>query len=148
MAIRWSRWRGSSTIGEPLLLILHIGYGWLVLGLLLVGLNGLFDIVPSTAALHALTVGAVGTMTLAVMTRASLGHTGRPLSAGPGTRTIYVLITLAAVSRVLAPLAGGQAELVLLLAVAAWSGAFGLFVVLYGGPLARPRVAGDAARPI
>ncbi len=148
VAIRWSRWRGARTIREPLLLILHLGYGWLALGLLLLGLNGLVDALPATAALHALTVGAVGTMTLAVMSRASLGHTGRPLTAGPGTKAIYVLITLAAALRVLSPLAGGSAELVLSLAGISWSAAFGLFAILYGGPLTRPRVTGDAATPI
>jgi uncharacterized protein involved in response to NO len=86
--LRLSRWRGTHTIREPLLLILHVGYGWLALGLLLLGLNGLYGMLPVTAALHALTVGAIGTMTLAVMTHASLGHTGRPLVAGPGTKTI------------------------------------------------------------
>jgi uncharacterized protein involved in response to NO len=85
-------------------------------------------------------------MTLAVMTRASLGHTGRPLLAGPGTKTIYVLITLAAIVRILSPLAGERMELTLWLAGAAWSGAFGLFVILYGAALARP--PGAAARPI
>jgi uncharacterized protein involved in response to NO len=148
VALRLSRWRGARTLREPLLLILHVGYGWLALGLLLLGANGLAALLPATAALHALTVGAIGTMTLAVMTRASLGHTGRPLSAGPGTRTIYALITLAAVLRVLSPLAGDRVALVLWLAGAAWSGAFGLFAVLYGGVLARPRARADAARAI
>jgi uncharacterized protein involved in response to NO len=148
LALRLSRWRGAKTAAEPLLLILHLGYGWLVLGLLLLGINGLMDILPATAALHALTVGAVGTMTLAVMTRASLGHTGRPLSAGPGTKAIYVLITLAAVLRILSPLAGDSAETVLTLAGTAWSAAFGLFVILYGPPLARPRLQAQAAKPI
>ena len=147
-ASRLSRWRGLSVAREPLLLILHLGYAWLALGLLLLGLNRLVELLPPTAALHALTVGAVGTMTLAVMSRASLGHTSRPLSIGPGTKTIYVLITMAAVLRVLSPLAGDHTELVLSLAGAAWSGAFGLFAVLYGGPLARPRVQGDSAKPI
>jgi uncharacterized protein involved in response to NO len=148
VATRWSRWRGARTLREPLLLILHLGYGWLALGLLLLGLDGLTDVLPATAALHALTVGAVGTMTLAVMSRAALGHTGRPLTAGPGTKAIYVLITLAAVLRVLSPLAGQSAELVLSLAGTSWSAAFGLFAILYGGPLTQPRVTGDMARPI
>jgi uncharacterized protein involved in response to NO len=88
VALRLSRWRGLHTVREPLLLILHFGYGWLALGLLFLGLNGLTEMLPATASLHALTVGAVGTMTLAVMTRASLGHTGRPLAAGPATKAI------------------------------------------------------------
>jgi uncharacterized protein involved in response to NO len=130
------------------LLVLHVGYGWLSLGLLLLGLSRLLNILPPTAAVHALTAGAVGTMTLAVMTRASLGHTGRPLRAGLGTRTIYVLITLAAVLRVLSPLAGDEADFALWLAGMAWTAAFGLFAACYGGPLVRPRVGDDAARPI
>lgn len=129
-------------------MILHIGYFWIVLGLLLLGLNGIFDVLPPSAALHALTAGGVGTMTLAVMTRASLGHTGRPLAARPGTKTIYALVTIAAVLRVLAPLAGDAMTLVLEFAGAAWTGAFGLFAILYGGVLARPRAEAGAARPI
>lgn len=148
VSLRLSRWYGSKTIREPLVLILHVGYGWFAFGLLLLGFNGIDEILPSTAALHVLTVGAVGTMTLAVMTRASLGHTGRPLTAGPGTKAIYVLVTIAAVLRVLSPLAANQAILVLILAGASWSAAFGLFAILYGRILMRPRVQGDGAKPI
>lgn len=148
MALRLSRWRGFKTAGEPLLLILHLGYGWLALGLLLLGVNGFVPVLPATAALHALTVGAVGTMTLAVMTRASLGHTGRPLTAGPGTQVIFLLITLAAALRVLSPLAGEQEVLALALGGAAWSAAFGLFAVLYGRALASPRAKSGTAKPI
>ncbi|HWB49513.1 MAG TPA: NnrS family protein [Stellaceae bacterium] len=148
VALRLSRWRGSRTAAEPLLLILHIGYGWLALGLLLLGANGLADLLPATAALHALTVGAVGTMTLAVMTRATLGHTGRPLSAGPATKAIYGLVTIAAVLRILSPLAGAETAPVLWAAGASWSGAFGLFALFYGVALVRPRIVAAASRPI
>ena len=147
-ALRLWRWRGYATAGEPLLLILHIGYFWIVLGLILLGSNGLFGFLPPSAALHALTAGGVGTMTLAVMTRASLGHTGRPLMAGRGTNAIYLLVTLAAVLRVVAPLAGDAMLTVLDLAGAAWTLAFGLFALLYGSALARPRAQTGAARPI
>src|SRR5262249_52582567 len=99
-------------------------------------------------ALHALTAGAIGIMTLAVMTRASLGHTGRPLVAGHGTKTIYVRVTLAALLRLLAPLGGTHYVLLLTAAGAAWSGAFGLFVLLYAHPLALPRVKDGTGRPI
>ena len=148
VALRLSRWRGLHTVPEPLLLILHIGYAWLALGLLLLALNGILEIVSPAAALHALTVGAIGTMTLAVMTRASLGHTGRPLSAGPATKAIYGLITLAALLRILTPLAGDLTEFALWLAGAAWSCAFGLFAVFYGLVLVRPRVPDEISRPI
>ena len=148
VALRLSRWRGLHTVAEPLLLILHIGYGWLALGLLLLGLDGLTGMLPASAALHALTVGAVGTVTLAVMTRASLGHTGRPLSAGPVTKAIYGLITAAALLRLLSPFAGDRIELALWVAGTAWSCAFGLFAVFYGVVLVRPRVRDEIARPI
>ena len=148
LALRLVRWRGAGTLREPLLWVLHLGYFWLALGFLLLGFDGIFPVMPQTTALHALTVGAIGTMTLAVMTRASLGHTGRPLTAGPGTTTIYALVTAATLLRLFAPLASGQYLLVLSLAGAAWSGAFGLFFVLYLPPLARPRVKDAAARAI
>ena len=137
---RLARWRGFATWREPLLWVLHLGYGWLALGFILLALSGAAVMLPETAALHALTAGAIGTMTLAVMTRASLGHTGRPLAANPGTTAIYVLVTFAAVLRLVAPLAKAHYLLVLTLAGAAWSGAFGLFVLVYARPLTLPRL--------
>jgi len=140
LGARLARWRGGATMREPLVWVLHLGYGWLSLGFLLLAFNGFVPLLPSTTALHALTVGAIGTMTLAVMTRATLGHTGRTLAAGPGTTTIYALVTLAAILRLLAPLAPTDYVLVLSLAGAAWSGAFALFALLYARPLALPRL--------
>jgi uncharacterized protein involved in response to NO len=133
LAVRLARWRGLRTVREPLLFILHLGYAWLALGLICLGLDG------SSAALHALTVGAIGTMTLAVMTRASLGHSGRALVADAATRAIYLLITLAAVLRILSPVAGAQAVLVTSLAGVAWSAAFATFAIHYGRILIAPR---------
>lgn len=131
-ALRLSRWRGLATLREPLLAIVHLGYAWLAFGLALLGLNGFFGWLPPSAGVHALAVGAIGTMTLAVMTRASLGHTGRPLHAGRGTSAIYLFVTLAAVLRVAAPLSGAQVALMTSLAGFAWSAAFTLFALLYG----------------
>ena len=112
--------------------MLHLGYGWLAAGFALLGLAALTGALPESAALHALTAGAIGTMILAVMTRATLGHTGQALQAGTGTTAIYLLVTASAVLRVAAPLLGaGQSE-VLLAGGLAWIGAFGLFVALYG----------------
>ena len=148
VAVRLARWRGLATVREPLLVVLHVGYAWLSCGLLLLAFNGLWALMPASDAVHALTIGAVGTMTLAVMTRASLGHTGRPLAAGPGTKAIFLLITAAALLRLAVALSGGRTELLLWLAGLAWSGAFGLFALFYGRPLSRPRVSGTAAPPI
>uniref|UniRef100_A0A8J4HA23 Short-chain dehydrogenase n=1 Tax=Acidicaldus sp. TaxID=1872105 RepID=A0A8J4HA23_9PROT len=144
LALRLRRWRGWATWREPLLFALHLGYGWLACGFLILGLGGFLPWLPQTTALHALTIGAIGTMTLAVMTRATLGHSGRPLTAGAGTTGIYTLVTLAALIRLSAPLAGAQYLLALALAGAAWSAAFALFAVLYGPLFIRPRARGSA----
>ena len=87
-------------------------------------------------------------MTLAVVTRASLGHSGRPLSAGPVAKADYGLITIATLLRILSPLTGNRIDLALWVAGAAWSCAFGLFAVFYGLVLVRPRVRDEIARPI
>jgi uncharacterized protein involved in response to NO len=148
VSLRLVRWRGQATLREPLLTILHIGYGWLALGFLLLAANSFVPMLPTTTALHALTVGTIGTMTLAVMTRASLGHTGRPLIAGPGTISIYVLITLAAVLRLIAPLSAAHYILLLTVAGTAWSAAFGFFVLFYAPALMQPRIKDGSGQPI
>lgn len=129
-AVRLVRWRGGGTLREPLLSILHLGYAWLPIGLAALGAAA-WRPELQTAALHALTVGGMGTMILAVMTRASLGHTGQRLTAGPGTVLVYVLVLVAALARIAAPfLEAGQMG-ALDLAAAAWIAAFALFTVLY-----------------
>ena len=91
---RLSRWYGWLTWREPLVLILHLGYGWLVVFLFALGGASLGWGLPIADAVHALTTGAVGVMTLAIMTRASLGHTGRPLHASLLTVVIYILVNM------------------------------------------------------
>ena len=136
---RLLRWRGMWTAQEPILLVLHIGYLWLVVSLALLGVSALTPsyLAPSTA-LHALTAGAIGTMTLAVMTRASLGHTGREIKAGGATLAIYVLVNMGALLRVAAPLFPGDYLNALTLSGIVWSAAFALFVLSYGPILLRP----------
>ncbi|SLN75759.1 NnrS family protein [Oceanibacterium hippocampi] len=129
---RVARWQGKATGPEALLWVLHVGYLWIPVGLLLLGLAAILSAVPQSAGLHALAVGAVGTMTLAVMTRATLGHSGRPLTAGRGTIVVYVAILLAAVTRVGAALLPDAYDLLLAVAGCAWIVAFLGFVVLYG----------------
>jgi uncharacterized protein involved in response to NO len=133
------RWRGRATAAEPLLLFLHIGYAWLVLGTAFLGLAVLGVNLPESAAIHALTVGAAGTMILAVMTRATRGHTGRDQTADRRTSAIYVLITFAAISRVAAEFAGGWLMPLLVVSAAFWIGAFGPFLLCYGPMLLGPR---------
>jgi uncharacterized protein involved in response to NO len=142
LGLRLSRWRGHATSGEPLLFVLHVGYGWLALGVLLLGFNGLSGWLPPSAALHALTVGAVGTMIMAVMTRATLGHTGQPLTADRWTVLSYFLVSLAAVLRILSPLAGDVAQSVTIASGFAWSAAFLVFIGRFGPLLVRSRAPG------
>ena len=137
---RLVRWKGWAILAEPLMWVLHLGYAWLVVALILIGLAGLTDIVPATAAIHALTAGAFGTMILAVMTRASLGHTGRELTATPGTTAIFVLITIAAILRVGAPFLNDYVAFTIGISGIAWTAAFGLFTVLYFPVFTQPRI--------
>ncbi|HQY59403.1 MAG: NnrS family protein [Nitrospira sp.] len=136
--VRLMRWYGWLTWREPLVLSLHVGYGWLVLSMLVLGGALLGTGLVKEDAVHALTTGAVGVMTLAVMTRASLGHTGRPRHAGPATMCIYLLVILGAMLRVFGPGTGLPTNLMFGSAGAAWSGAYLLFALVYGPFLLRP----------
>lgn len=132
LAARLFRWRGLATMRDPILLVLHVGYAWLAAALALLGLAVVLpDIVPHTSAVHALTAGAVGTMTLAVMTRASLGHTGRPIVADRYVVGMYGMVSAGAVLRVAAPFAGDWYAHLLVCGGVLWAGAFLLFSVRY-----------------
>ncbi|MBK8176340.1 MAG: NnrS family protein [Rhodospirillales bacterium] len=141
-AIRLTRWCGWRTRRDPLLFVLHVGYAWVPVALVLLALSQANDLVPESAAVHALGAGVFGTMIAAVMTRATLGHTGRPLRAGSSTVALYVLITIAAVARVGATLWLNAADGLLDVSGAAWTGAFVLFIGVYGSALLRPRSDG------
>ena len=139
-AARLARWAGHRTLSDPLVLVLHVAYAFVPVGLLLAGCAALApDRVPVAAAVHAFGVGAIGSMTLAVMTRATLGHTGRDLKANGGTVAIYACIMLAALLRILAAFDSGQDGLIDASA-GLWVAAFLGYAVLYGGMLSRPRL--------
>jgi uncharacterized protein involved in response to NO len=138
-AVRLARWSGIRTLADPLVFILHVGYAWLPLGLTLLGLS-LMNYVPRSAAVHALTAGAMATMILAVMTRASLGHTARELKANAATITLYVLVTVGAVLRVSASLALIDYRVGIDVAGSAWGAALLLFLVAYAPVLWKPRL--------
>lgn len=143
LALRLARWRWLAVRREPILLVLHAGYAWLALSFLMLGGSVLAPgIVPASAALHALTAGAVGTMTLAVMTRASLGHTGREILADGWTVAIYGAVVAGAALRVAAPFLSELHLQLLGTGGALWSGAFLLFAARYGPILCRPRLVG------
>jgi uncharacterized protein involved in response to NO len=136
---RLARWRGWATAAEPLLAILHAGYAWVAFGAALLGASLLSNRVLEAAAIHAFTAGAIGTMVLAVMTRVSRGHTGRPLQSDRATILIYAAITLAGVTRVAAALASGFATPQLSLSALLWIVSFLLFAAAYGPMLVSPR---------
>jgi len=138
-AVRWARWSGWRTYPDPLVLILHVGYLWIPLGLALLGLS-LAGFVPRSAAIHSLTAGAMATMILAVMTRASLGHTGRNLKASPLTVLVYALVTGGALLRVATALGLIDYAVGIDVAGFSWGGAFLLFLVAYAPVLWRPRL--------
>ena len=140
-AWRLARWAGGATLAEPLLFILHIGYGWVVIGVALLGLSLLDVGVPVASAIHALTAGAIGTMILAVMPRVTLGHTGRELTASRATAVIFVLINAATIMRVAASWNIGGMTILLALSGICWIAAFGLFELVYGPMLLTQRPA-------
>lgn len=140
LVVRLARWQGHRTLGEPILLILHVGYAWLALALLMLGGAALPAGLSQNAALHALTAGAIGTMTLAVMTRASLGHTGRAITADRWVIAAYAAVNAGAALRVAAPLSGEWYAQLILSGGVLWSAAFLLFAIRYAPVLWGRRV--------
>jgi uncharacterized protein involved in response to NO len=139
-AARLMRWAGDRTLAEPLVTVLHVGFVFVPAGFALLGAGLLIGDVPlRSAGMHAWTTGAIGLMTLAVMTRATRGHTGQELTAPPSTVVIYGLALAAAVLRIAASLAGPTSLPLMGLAGAAWVGAFSLFALAYGPLLVRRR---------
>jgi uncharacterized protein involved in response to NO len=129
--VRLSRWAGERTFGERLLVILHVGYAFVPLGFVLNGLAAFGAVLPS-AGVHAWMGGGAGVMTLAVMTRATLGHTGQQLTASTTTQAIYAAIIIAALARICAALDGAHSEVLLHIAAFAWVVAFAGFAVSFG----------------
>jgi uncharacterized protein involved in response to NO len=138
--VRLFRWAGERTWREPILFVLHLGYAFVPLGAFILAASILWPrLMPPSGALHAWTTGAMGIMTLAVMTRATLGHTGRDTVSTPPTVVIYGAILLAALIRVAAPVLSGIYYQSLLAAAACWIIAFGAFLAVYGPMLVRAR---------
>lgn len=137
-AIRLYRWRGWTTARERLLLVLHIAYGFIPLGLLAIGLAA-FGWLEERSVLHLLSVGAVAGMMLAVMTRASLGHTGRTLKASRLTVASYAALIACALVRPLGEVFPDQSPTIYAASGLLWITAFGLFCLEYAPILAGKR---------
>lgn len=138
--LRLMRWRGWEAWRAPLVWGLHLGYLWLALGLVLLGAAIVFPgQVPLSGAIHALTAGGIGTMTLAMMTRTTLSHTGRARRSGYAAPGSFLLVTIAAGLRVAAAFSTTAAQELLAFSALLWCGAFALYTLVYGPMLIKPR---------
>lgn len=142
-AIRWLRWKPWITLGVPLLWSIHISIKFIAYGLIVLGLSYLITEIPSNHIWHLLTVGGMGGLILAMISRVSLGHTGRPLSPPKSMTFAYVLITLAALIRGLGPWALPEKTMIFIdISGTFWLLAFGIFIVAYGPMLISARKDG------
>ena len=138
--MRLLRWQGIQTRREPLVWVLHVAYGFIPLGALMTGVAILSPhVITQVAALHVWTVGAIGLLTMAVMTRATLGHTGRPLHAGLATTVIYLALIFAVFARVAADWMPPLRMVLVDSAGFFWIAGFAGFVLIYGRLLLRPK---------
>ncbi len=141
LALRARGWRFRESFNNPLLCVLHVGQGWLIVAFAARAVSNLTGWIPPTAAFHAMGAGAMATMILAFLTRAPLGHTGRPLQASRAAAAAYLLVISAGAARVLAPLLPGNAQLAGLIAAGGlFAAAYTIYVVEYFPILTRPGV--------
>lgn len=139
-AVRMSGWRSLRTLSSPIVWVLHAGYAWLPVGLALKAFYLASGAAWAAQWQHALTIGAAATMIMAVTTRASLGHTGRPLVVSRSIGIAYLLLILAALVRVIAPAVMSNYLATIEAAALLWIVAFGIYVVVYAPILMKPRV--------
>lgn len=130
-AWRLARWAGERTISSPIVLVLHVAYGFIPAGFILLAFAA-FGELPRSAGVHAWTAGATGTMVLAVMTRASLGHTGRALVASRAVQLIYLAVIVSALLRIFSPLFPAWSVTLLLASGLLWAAGFLGFALVYG----------------
>ncbi len=129
---RLLRWQGFKTLSEPLVWILHIGYLFVALGMFAMGGRILWEnLLIFASAHHFWLVGGVGIMTLGMMTRVTLGHTGRKLTAGAATFAMYAFVIAAVMLRALASLVFEQVVAMWVVAGVFWCCGFGLFLCVY-----------------
>lgn len=144
VALRMRGWQSLRTARHPILWVLHLGYAWIAVGFAFKAFALLTEMLRWQDALHGLTAGAIGTLTLGMMSRVALGHTGRPLRVRPSITAAYVLITLATVIRLCTPFAAALHPVQALTHVAGalWAAAFVIFFIVYAPILLAPRADG------
>lgn len=142
-AARMVGWGGSAALGKPILLVLHVGYAWVAVAMALWAVAAWRpDLVYPATALHALTVGVLGTFSLGMMSRVTLGHTGRPLRVGRLMALAYAAMVLAGLLRVFGALSPSRPLWVLHASGSLWVLAFGIFLLRFAPRLLAPRVDG------
>jgi len=140
--LRLWRWQALRTLAVPLLWIMHLSYAWIAAGLVLLVLARL-QMTTASAGFHALTVGSMAGLIMGMITRTTLGHTGRPLKAGRAERWMFVLIQLSALARVASALGYDTSHgAVLIVSAVCWAAAFLAYVMVYAPYLAGARVDG------
>lgn len=141
--VRMGRWGTRHTLGNPLLWVLHLGHAAVGIGLCLVALRAIVPTMPVSAPVHAVTVGGIGLLTIGMMSRVSLGHTGRPIRVGSVMAVAFAAVASAALLRVVGPWAWpAHTSETLWMAGIAWAGGFALFTGAYAPILLAPRVDG------
>lgn len=138
--IRVIRWRFWVTLRTPLVWSLHLSYSFIPTGLLLFGISQLSDVINSSQAIHTITVGAIGMMILSMISRVSLGHTGRPIKVGKLMTSAFIVLLLAALVRILGQLFTDDYIFVILSSAILWAIAYACFVVLYAPILIKKRI--------
>ncbi|MBU6444037.1 MAG: NnrS family protein [Alphaproteobacteria bacterium] len=149
-AWRFARWRGWRVLGEPLLWCVHLGYLWLIVAFLLRAGAALFSGVPRDAWIHAFTIGAYSTLKIGLMTRVALRHTGRPLKASVAVQVAFIMMSAAALLRLIFALHGLD-QRALDAAALLWASAFVIYLVIHGPMLLRsslPRPSTQSLRAL
>lgn len=140
--IRLAGWKPHATLRHPLLWILHLSYAWIPIGFILLALSAL-SLVSQSAALHVLAIGSTAGLIIGMITRTTLGHTGRPLKASNADIAMYVLIQLGVIARFVAAVpSDGLRDAALIVTTIAWSAAFLIFLFVYGPYLFSARIDG------
>lgn len=140
---RMIHWGAQHTWNKPILWVLHLGHAWIAVGFLMRAASVLWPQVSASMAVHALTVGAIGMLTLGMMARVALGHTGRGLKVARPIAWAFAAVALAALTRTIVPLVftGYYVDLMVVSGVL-WSLAFVAYLVIYTPILVQPRADG------
>ena len=138
--LRMRHYHTLKIFNDPMVWILHAGFSWVIIGLILISLSAI-EIVPFSMALHALTAGAIGSMTLGMICRVALGHTGRELKANKLTALIFILIQITAILRVLGTYIFPEyTSLWIVSSALLWSLCFSIYILVYSAILWKPRI--------